>query len=203
MRLVIESVNDAIAEVYEQRGVQGVPPRYSMVLIRLGALGSLTIRGLATEVEVTHSAMSQTVAAMRRDGLVETVPGADARTREVALTDLGRDLVPFLEAEWWATEAAIAELEAEVECTLTEAAVQIQAVLQRRPFTDRLSAHLGAPDAQGRVPPDPHGRTVSGVGGRLRPDPEGRATSGDGSREQPDRDDGPAPTCERVDGPGR
>lgn len=145
VRLLIESINADIADLYARRGVQGVPPRYSMALIRLGALGSMSIRALAEEVEVTHSAMSQTVAAMRRDGLVQTVPGADARTREVGLTGDGADLVPFLEAEWWATEAAISELEREVKCALSEAATQIQEALRRRPFADRLAAHLLVP----------------------------------------------------------
>ena len=66
----------------------------------------VAIRQLAQEVEVTHSAMSQTVTAMRAEGLVETAPGEDARTRTVALTEQGRALVPFLDDEWRATERA-------------------------------------------------------------------------------------------------
>lgn len=48
-------------------------------------------------------AMSQTVSALRREGLVHSVPGRDARTREVALTERSRAVVSFLEDEWTAT----------------------------------------------------------------------------------------------------
>jgi DNA-binding MarR family transcriptional regulator len=98
LRLLLDSMNDEIAAVYAERGIEGVPPRFSMVLIRLAALGPLTIRQLADEVEVTHSAMSQTVTAMKGHGLVDAAPGADARTRLIGLTAKGRGLVPFLEA---------------------------------------------------------------------------------------------------------
>lgn len=142
VRLLLESMNSEIAAVYAAHGVQGVPPRFSLVLIRLAALGPLTIRALAKEVEVTHSAMSQTVAAMRRDGLVASAPGEDARTRLITLTDRGRELVPFLEAEWWATEAAVAELEAEVPYPLSQVVADLSAALERRPFRERVAAHL-------------------------------------------------------------
>lgn len=148
MRLLVQSIDAQIAALYAERGTDGVPPRYSMVLIDLGA-GERTIKELAAEVEVTHSAMSQTVAAMRRDGLVRTsagssVPAGDARTRLVALTDRGRELVPFLEAEWWATEAILEQIDAEAGGGLREAAVRVAQVLAQRPFADRVRAHLAA-----------------------------------------------------------
>src|SRR5699024_5511432 len=100
VRLLLESMSAQIAELYADRGVAGVPPRFSMVLIHLGSEKRSTITELAATLEVTHSAMSQTVAAMAKEELVRTMPGSDARTRVVTLTDQGRNLVPFLEAEW-------------------------------------------------------------------------------------------------------
>jgi DNA-binding MarR family transcriptional regulator len=97
---------------------------------------------LAGEVEVTHSAMSQTITAMRREGLVQSSPGTDARTRTVALTHKGRAQVPFLEAEWRATEAAVAELETEVPYPLTRVVADLAAALERRSFLDRITQHL-------------------------------------------------------------
>lgn len=140
--------NDGISEVYERLGVQGVRPRYSMALIFLDA-GALSIRDLAREVDVTHSAMSQTVTAMRASGLVETTPGADARSRLVSLTDAGRALVPQLRAEWDATEAAVAELEAEAPYPLSRLIADLDAALDRRSFADRVAAHLRVPDTGG------------------------------------------------------
>jgi len=56
-----------IADVYDRLGVRDVPPRFSMALIFVDE-GDMTIRELAREVDVTHSAMSQTVSAMRAAG---------------------------------------------------------------------------------------------------------------------------------------
>lgn len=145
LRVLLNAMDDDIAKLYEQRGVVGVRPRFTMPLIRLGRRGPMTIRQLAESLEVTHSAMSQTVHALRRDGLVSTRPGADARTREVTLTDRARELVPFLEAEWRATEQAVAELETEIPYALTQVVRDIEAALQRRSFHDRVVRNLDAP----------------------------------------------------------
>jgi DNA-binding MarR family transcriptional regulator len=137
-------MDDDIGRLYAQRGVTGVRPRFTMPLIRLAHRGPLTIRQLATSMEQTHSAVSQTVAALREQGLVTTRPGRDARTREVVLTERALELVPFLEDEWRATELAAAELDAELPYPLTRVVRDMQAALGRRSFTDRIAAHLDA-----------------------------------------------------------
>lgn len=142
VRELFRETDAGIAELYAARGVHGVSPRYSIVLIKLARHGPLTIRELAAQADVTHSALSQTVAGLRRDGLVESAPGRDARTRVVRLTGRGRDLVPFLEAEWRATEAAVAELDAEVPYPLAQVVADLRAALARRGFAERVAAHL-------------------------------------------------------------
>jgi hypothetical protein len=140
VRELFGAMDRGIAEVYTRIGVRDVRPRFSMALIFLER-GEMTIRQLAREVDVTHSAMSQTVSAMR----AESIPGPDARSRIVALTAAGRDLVPVLRAEWAATEKAIAELEDEVPYPLTQVVGDLEAALGRRPFAERITAHLELP----------------------------------------------------------
>ncbi|TKG58544.1 MarR family winged helix-turn-helix transcriptional regulator [Prauserella endophytica] len=142
LRRLLNAMDDDIAKLYDERGVVGVRPRFTMPLIRLSRRGPMTIRELAKSLGVTHSAMSQTVSAMRREGLVTSSPGADARTREVTLTDRARELVPFLEAEWRATEDAVAELEAELPYAMTRVVRDIEAALGRRSFHDRIVRRL-------------------------------------------------------------
>jgi DNA-binding MarR family transcriptional regulator len=142
LRLLLESMDGEIARLYAERGVTGVRPRFTMPLIRLGRRGPMTIRQLADSLDVTHSAMSQTVGALRREGLVTSSPGSDARTREVTLTDRARELVPFLEAEWRATEQAVAELESELPYPLSQVVRDIEAALLRHSFHDRIVGHL-------------------------------------------------------------
>jgi DNA-binding MarR family transcriptional regulator len=144
VRELFGAMDRGIAEVYAGIGVRDVRPRFTMALIFLER-GEMTIRQLAREVDVTHSAMSQTVSAMRAAGLVESIPGPDARSRIVALTAAGRDLVPVLRAEWAATEKAIAELEDEVPYPLTQVVGDLEAALRRRPFAERITAHLELP----------------------------------------------------------
>ena len=139
LRDLLTGMDEQIAQVYTERGIRGVRPRFTKALIRLYHRGPLTIKELATQVDVTHSAMSQTLTAMRREGLVETSAGVDARTRTVGLTDKGRALVPFLEAEWRATEAAWEELDAEVPYPLRQVVTDLSEALQRRSFANRVS----------------------------------------------------------------
>ena len=100
--------------------------------------GPLSIRELAQRCEVTHSAMSQSVAAMRDAGLVETEPGADARSRLVSLTARGREVAPTLWSEWYATESAVADVFEEVGASLVDLVAAMNAALDREPFADRV-----------------------------------------------------------------
>ena len=142
LRVLLAALDDDIATLYAERGVSGIRPRFTMPLIRLGRRGAMTIRELAASLDVTHSAMSQTVSALRRAGLVRTAPGDDARTREVVLTKRAREVVPFLEDEWRATEQAVAELDREIPYALAQVVRDLEAALQRRSFRDRIAAHL-------------------------------------------------------------
>jgi DNA-binding MarR family transcriptional regulator len=143
LRQLLDAMDADIARLYTERGITGVRPRFVGPLIRLGRRGGMTIRQLTESLDVTHSAMSQTVAALQRAGLVTTAPGADARTREVVLTERARALLPFLEAEWRATEQVVAELEAEIPYALSQVVRDLEAALARRSFHDRIADRLG------------------------------------------------------------
>jgi len=66
LRLLLAAIDADIARFYEEAGLQGVKPSFVMELLRLDAVGSMTITELARSVEHAHSAMSQKVSAMRR-----------------------------------------------------------------------------------------------------------------------------------------
>jgi hypothetical protein len=129
---------------------------------RLGGGGKEPAFHRPTKLTSFRPAHSKTITAMRREGLVETSTGSDARTRTVALTDRGRALVPFLDAEWRATERAWAELEAELPYALTQVVDDITAALQRRSFLDRITHQLDRPpdgaDEPRRASGDQRGR---------------------------------------------
>jgi DNA-binding MarR family transcriptional regulator len=144
LRELLSSMDAGIARLYEERGVVGIRPRHAMPLLRLGWRGAMTIRELAAALDVTHSAASQTVSALRRAGFVTSAAGADARTREVRLTERANRVLPFLAAEWRATEQALAELEAEVPYPLSQVVRDLEAALARRSFHDRILDQLAS-----------------------------------------------------------
>ena len=152
MRHVLELLDGDVARVYADLGVPDYRPRYSPVVRALVELGPLSIRDLAGAVGVTHSAASQTAAQMARHGLLTLERGADARQRIARLTERARALLPLIEAEWAATDAAAAELEAELPAALTEVLQAAERAVLSRPMRSRI-ARLGQDAGRGGCPP--------------------------------------------------
>ncbi|MBP2155780.1 MarR family winged helix-turn-helix transcriptional regulator [Erwinia rhapontici] len=138
----LREIDDTIADLYRANDVAGVRPRFSMALIALADHGPMTIKALAQACRVTHAAMSQSVKAMNEAALVKTKPGQDARSVLVELTERGHSVIAFLIAEWNATEAMIAELEAELPYPLTKVIEDIRVKLETRSLQERLGGHM-------------------------------------------------------------
>ncbi|MEU8222011.1 MarR family transcriptional regulator [Kribbella sp. NPDC048915] len=139
---LLARMDGEIGRIYAERGIEGLKPTYVRELLQLHFRGPLTITELADAVGRTHSALSQKVAAMRSAGLVRTVPGADARSKRVTLTAKSKKLVELLAAEWRATEAAIAELEAELPYPMSQVVRDVEEALARKGFHDRIAEKL-------------------------------------------------------------
>ncbi len=142
LRVLQEGMDADIARLYAERRIEGLKPSFVRELLRLHACGPMTIKALAESVGRTHSALSQKVAAMRAAGWVETVAGADARSKQVTLTEQARKVIGRLAAEWRATEAALAEIEAEVPYPLSRVVADIERALERKSFHDRIAERL-------------------------------------------------------------
>jgi DNA-binding MarR family transcriptional regulator len=142
LRHVLELLDGDVAKIYSDLGLDGFRPRYTPLVRVLSDRGPSSIRDLAAAVSVTHSAASQTVAQLARDGLVVLESGTDARQRIVALTPKAHSLLPILDTEWDATVAAAAELEAELPFSLTELLQAVVVALQERPFHQRVTEQL-------------------------------------------------------------
>lgn len=145
LHALLASLDAEIERVYADRGIEGVRPRFAYPLIRLAHTGPLTIRELAESLHRSHSAVSQTVAAMRKEDLVTSEPGPDARTRRIDLTARARALVPFLEAEWRATHEAVAELDGELPYAMTAVVEDVRRALESRSMRRRIEDNLAEP----------------------------------------------------------
>jgi len=142
LRLLLDAMDNDVARLYTEARIDGLKPSYVMELIKLHVRGPMTITELAESVERTHSASSQKVAAMRKAGLVTTTAGDDARSKKVTLTPKAEAIIDKLAAEWRATEAAVAEIEAEIPYALTRVVSDIQEALRRKSFHDRIAEKL-------------------------------------------------------------
>ncbi|GAA3570848.1 helix-turn-helix domain-containing protein [Kribbella ginsengisoli] len=150
---MLELLDGDVAKVYVDAGLPEYRPRFSPIVRTLVAEGPLSIRALAEAVGVTHSAASQTVAQLNRSGFVTLEPGEDARQRIVHLTDKTRSLLPTIEAEWQATTAALADLDAELTAPLGQILDEVVAAVERRSFRLRINS-------SGVVGDGPSGRVV-------------------------------------------
>ncbi|GGL97932.1 MarR family winged helix-turn-helix transcriptional regulator [Nakamurella endophytica] len=142
LRLLQAEMDADIARLYEEAAIPGIRPSFVGELLRLHHRGPMTIGELAASLDRTHSAASQKVAALRAAGLVRTVPGADARSKRVVLTQRAEAIVDRLAAEWRATEATVAELEAEIPYPLQQVVRDLRTALARRSFHDRILDRL-------------------------------------------------------------
>jgi DNA-binding MarR family transcriptional regulator len=141
-RLLQAAMDAEIASIYAEAKISGLKPSFVMELLRLHARGPMTITELARSVQLTHSAASQKVAAMRAAGWVRTTPGSDARSKKVTLTAKARRVTGRLAAEWRATEAALADIETEIPYPLSRVVTDIEQALQRKSFHDRIAEKL-------------------------------------------------------------
>jgi DNA-binding MarR family transcriptional regulator len=147
LRILQQQLDDEIARVYAEARVEGLKTSWVMELLRLHYSGPMTITELAESVQRTHSAMSQKVTAMRAAGWVRTSAGADARSKEVALTAKATEVIDRLAAEWRATEAAISEIEAELPFSLSDYIAAVEQARHRKSFHDRIVERLTADPA--------------------------------------------------------
>jgi DNA-binding MarR family transcriptional regulator len=143
LRTLLDRLDGDVASVYPELGLHDYRPRYSPLIRALVSGGAMPIRDLARAVGVTHSAASQTVTQMAQAGLVRLEPGTDARQRIVHLTDRAHALLPAITAEWSATVAAVADLDAELSMPLGDLVTEVLRALDRRPLRDRIGHNLG------------------------------------------------------------
>ncbi|WP_328412574.1 MarR family transcriptional regulator [Streptomyces violaceus] len=146
LRHVLELLDGDVSKVHEEQGLPEYRPRFSPAVRALLAEGPLSVRDLAAAVGVTHSAASQTATQMARADLVTHTPDPlDARRRLIDLTPKARALLPLIEAEWEATAAAMAELDAELSMPLAELLREVAEAVGRRPFRERVAAAYRPP----------------------------------------------------------
>ena len=150
LRALFEQMDADVGRALDDLGLVGYRPRFSPV-VRVLADGPASVREIAAATGVTHSAASQTVAAMVNAGWAARRVGSDARERIVELTDATLAALPAIRAEWEVTAAALAALDAELPYPLTTFVTDLSAALERNSFRTRMAAAAADPQASADV----------------------------------------------------
>ena len=145
LRHLIELLDGAVEQTYKDAQLD-YRPRYTPVLRALIATGSASIKELAAQAGLTHSAASQTVAEMRRAGLVDVERGTDKRRQVVSLTNRATAMIPTLETIWQVVNEAAEELDDELDYPLSQLVEEAIAALERHPFGERIAARAERPN---------------------------------------------------------
>jgi DNA-binding MarR family transcriptional regulator len=142
LRHLIELLDGDVEHAYQQLGL-AYRPRFTPVVRALMASEPRSIREIADHAGLTHSAVSQTVAEMKRAGLVSLAKAsADGRSRAVRLAPRCRAMLPRLRRQWAATNAAADGLDAELSNSLRSAVTEAIEALETSPFRNRIEKHM-------------------------------------------------------------
>ena len=137
LRRLQEALDASVESAYRDAGLT-FRPRYTAVVRPLLERGPMRIRDLADLTGLSHSALSQTVAQLEKQGWVELRPGRDRRERIVHPTADALLREPDLRRQWEITAAAAADLDAELPHPLEPLLAQALDALSRESFSERL-----------------------------------------------------------------
>jgi len=154
LRHLVELLDGAVEQAYRRAGLT-YRPRYTPVVRALRALGPASIRAISLHARITHSATSQTVAQMVKDGLVQSRPGEDARERIIALTPQARRMLPALERQWAIIDTAARRLEDDLSVPLSAVVAEAIEALAREGFAERIERAAAEHRPTSPTPPKP------------------------------------------------
>ena len=137
LRHLLELLDGAVAQAYKDAGL-AYRPRYTPVMRVLAECEHATIGQIAAAAGITQPAATQTVALMKREGLVSVEPGRDGRHRAVRLSAHGRALLVPLSQCWDATKSAADSLDRELAFPLSQCLAAAICALEAKPFGVRI-----------------------------------------------------------------
>lgn len=137
LRRLIELLDGDLEKQYRAIGLE-YRPRFTPIVRALESRGPTSIKSIAGQSGLSHSAVSQTVAQMVKFGLLALKPGGDGRERIVEPTMVLTQMLPALHAQWAATKRAAGKLETELSASLLQTISEAICALHRRSFTDRI-----------------------------------------------------------------
>jgi DNA-binding MarR family transcriptional regulator len=137
---LLELLDGAVLRAYEVAGLD-YRPRFTPVMRVLAERESLTVGQVAEKARITQPAATQTVALMKKQGLITVEAGADdARQRVIRLSPKGRKYLPQLQVCWEATGGAAASLDADLNYPLSQCLADAIRAIEQQSFDARIRA---------------------------------------------------------------
>ncbi len=126
--------------MYEREG-HNFRPRFYPVFQLLLARKQASVSAIASHLQVSQPAATQTLAEMKRLRFIVLEAGADRRERLVKLTPHALETIDALQPIWDAVEQAAAQLDDELSHPLSKIIDEANAALSRESFPDRIAKH--------------------------------------------------------------
>ena len=137
LRLLNERVDRDVEAAYRERGLP-FKPRYTSIFRLLSSRGEMRVGEIVSEVGLSQPSITNTLAAMRADGLVEMRRGQDARERIISLTSQSKAIGDELETQWRRTAVAAESLNRDLGLSLEAVLRDALRHLDRRSFGTRM-----------------------------------------------------------------
>ncbi|GLR71001.1 MarR family winged helix-turn-helix transcriptional regulator [Agaribacter marinus] len=141
LRSLSEQLDLAVEQVYRDQGIP-FKPRYFPIATALLEDGAMSIKRLAEKTGVSHSAVSQTVAAMKRDGWLASISGDDRREKLISLSALMQSELGQLERIWLAVAKAATSLDNDLDNSLFSSILKAGELLEDNSFYSRINKGL-------------------------------------------------------------
>jgi len=133
-----------VNKVYEQGGI-AFDASWFPVFYVLSKEQPIPMTDIATQLEVSHSAVSQLITNLKKKGLVKTAPcKEDGRRQLVAFTKKGEELLHQIQPVWEAITTAMTQLITENKQSqqILEAIAQVEKAVQETPLSARITAAI-------------------------------------------------------------
>jgi len=138
LRLLLERLDRDVETAYRESGL-AFRPRFTSIYRLLSDRGELRISEIVAAMGLAQPSITNSIAAMQKEGLVEVRRGSDGRERLVRLSPAAEALAANLRSHWVRTAAAAASLDADIGTSLSVALRAALVELDRRPFCQRIA----------------------------------------------------------------
>ncbi|NZA25682.1 bifunctional helix-turn-helix transcriptional regulator/GNAT family N-acetyltransferase [Luteimonas sp. SJ-92] len=142
LKVVSERSYDLIDQVYREHGV-GLQARWFPVLRLLQERGPMSVGGIAREIGLTHSAISQLATRLTRAGLLRREPAPDDRRQRVlALTERCQAELKAARPLWQAMRETVEHRLTGIGVDLLDALSRYEASLDAQPLPAEVAERL-------------------------------------------------------------